>query len=263
MADEDLFQRMMNQAKQEDLHRRFGAEFGSMDPTLPPEIVGAWLARIEEFEQRCSNAPFVTVRRFIGDPPVRPLTSLQADEIEMELEHLTELLHSNNITVHFGRSVSSAEAYRFLTEEVLSRDIEDIRMDGLTLTFLYPECQPDTEDEARMSADDFLHAFFARDRGILFCLLPPSTPASERTPFREQLERCLESILLFLDFSVKIRSCSVQRSSAIIHTAVTWSGLATGSLQTITGEGTAVLRLTSEGGLWYVADAEIPGLIPR
>jgi hypothetical protein len=114
-----------------------------------------------------------------------------------------------------------------------------------------------------MSAEDFLRALFARDRGILFCLLPPSRPAPERDLFREKVERCLESILMFLDSTTEIHSCTVQSSSATVQAAVTWSGLEAGSLRKIIGEGMAVLHLTAEGGLWYVADAEIPGLIPR
>src|SRR5512147_1987328 len=157
-SDHDAVQRALNEAKKRELREQFGAEFHSGERELSPEIEGRWLREIEEFERKFSGAQEVTVRAFIGNPPILPLGAIPPDKLRSALEGLLEILRSNDVDIVFGRSVSPAEAYRFLTEEILGEKIADVRIEGLTLQFLYDEYHPDPRDEAATAAELFFHA---------------------------------------------------------------------------------------------------------
>ncbi len=142
-SDQDRIQRALNEAKKRDLEERYGGTFHESGESLPPDVEAEWLASIEQFERQFAGAGRVTVRHYIGNPVLRPLAEIPPPRLKEELDHLLELLSSNNILIHFHRKVSDAEAYRFITEELLDHEIDDIRVDGMTLNFLYEEFHPE------------------------------------------------------------------------------------------------------------------------
>jgi hypothetical protein len=267
MHDHDAIQRLLNEAKKAELSERFGAVFHSCTPDIPPQIESAWLRHVEEFELRCRGAETTTVRRYVGSPPVRPVGAIPVAELEAELSCLLEILESNNVRIEFGRPLSPAEKYRFVTEELLDREIENIRMDGLVLNFLYDEFHPDDAREATMIGEDFFFAFFNREETILSNILgfnnialasagPPDPGA-----FRSRLSEALTEFITYTDWDATVTACVVEQDLATISAFLRWTGLQRGSGKTFTRTGTALLRLRKVHTLWYIIDAEIPGIL--
>jgi len=91
--------------------RSTGAHFTPQTPTFPPDIEADWLRSIEEFERQFSAASETTVRRFIGNPVILPLSELSPEQLRPALDGLLTLLESNNVIVHFDRIISDREAY--------------------------------------------------------------------------------------------------------------------------------------------------------
>jgi hypothetical protein len=263
---DDELRRLLNDAKKEELSLKFGARFSATPPFLPPEDESAWLNHVEQFELLCQSARTITVREFIGGPPTRPLGDIPAQELGAELDRLFELLSANNIAVHFGRTVSESEAYRFITEELLGREIEDIRMDGLTLNFLYEEFHPDDQQEATMAAEDFLFAIFNRKESMLLSLLCRSgillaVPGTgDRSGLCARLQAFLRGMLTFLDWDADSFRCTINGEMASVEARVCWSGLEIGTLNRLNAGGRALVDLRKSDGFWYITGAYIPGV---
>lgn len=256
MAEEDdRIQRALNQAKREELRQRYGAEFREGDHTLPPDIESRWLHEIEEFERQFDQANQISVRHYVGSPPCRPLGEIPQSELAQETERLLELLRSNNIEICFGRNLSDSEMYRFITEELFAQEIADIRIDGLTLSFLYEEFHPDPVREARWAAEEFLRALFEhKEQSVLEMITTPG----------EQLAHTLRSFLrntaAFFHWRADIIACSVEGDQASVRAGIFWRGLDGKTLQTISASGDAILTLSMHNGLWHVSAADLPGV---
>ncbi len=153
-ANDDNIQRALNEAKKAELQQKYGATFLASDTKLPPDIESQWLSNIEEFEQKFESAETTTVRKFIGSPVLRPLGEIPPGKLEEELEGVLNLLDANDIVIHFGHAVSPAEEYRFLAEELMDVEMQDIRIEGMTHNYLYEEFHPNDAEEATRSAAD-------------------------------------------------------------------------------------------------------------
>ena len=141
-------QRIVNDLKRKELEARYGAVFSSPDESeIPSEVEAQWLENIDEFERQFENAAQITLREFLGSPSVRPLADIPPSELEAELNALLDLLAEQNVVVDFLREVEDAEAYRFITEELFDEEIDDIRVPGMVLHFIYEEFHPGPEDE--------------------------------------------------------------------------------------------------------------------
>jgi hypothetical protein len=266
-GDNDAIQRALNDAKREELRERYGAEFHGGGAGIPPEVEGRWLREIEELERQFAGAPEIPVRRFIGDPPIRPLGSLSPEELPAELEHVLDILRSNNIEVAFAHPVSPAEAYRFLAEEILTQEIADVRIDGLTLQFLYDEFHPDPADEAAVEADVFFHALAERNELLIRNALSMEESLDlngESVPpgrFSDHLSDLLGGIATFLDFDAEILHVSVSGTRAKVSAALSWTALTADRLQRVSASGTAYLTLHRGSGRWQVVQLLLPPLV--
>lgn len=142
-ANDDSIQRALNEAKKEELRQKYGATFMAVDSGIPPYIESQWLSNIEEFEQKFESAEITTVGKFIGSPVLRPLGEIPPGRLEKEVRRVLSVLGANDIVVYFGREVSPAEKYRFLVEELMDVEMQEIRIEGMTHNYIYEEFHPD------------------------------------------------------------------------------------------------------------------------
>jgi len=264
---DDPIQRALNEAKKEELRQKYGAAFSAGDPELPPDIESKWLSSIEEFEQKFESAETTTVRRFIGSPAFRPLGEITPEELEKELGELLELLEANDILVHFGREVSPAETYRFITEELMDVEMEDVRIEGMTHNYVYEEFHPDDVEEASSAARDLLFGLLHRDMTIIWHLLSkdetydpfgiPLEPGELEKRFREFIDRTEA----FTRASVDLLDCTVDNDRAVVRLRTSWTAIATNSMELVPIAGESVIRLKKGSSAeWGVVQANIPGL---
>jgi hypothetical protein len=265
-GNDDQVQRALNEAKREELRQRYGAEFRDGEEALPPEIESRWLHEIEEFERQFDQAAQVSVHHYIGDPPVRPLGTIPPAELPQETDRLLELLRSNSIEICFVGNLSDQEIYRFITEEIFAQEIADIRIDGLTLSFLYEEFHPDPSREAGWAAEDFLRAIFERNESAALSLIAddsshdrPEYPSSGER-LRAGVTTFLSGIAAFFEWRADVIACTVEGKEAGVRMGISWKGLDRKHLRSMSASGDAFIHLRLNRGTWEVSAADIPGL---
>ncbi len=101
-----------------------------MDPPDDGDILD-----IHAYLESCGTT---TVRKSIGDPPFLPLAEIPPTQLKAEVERILELLADQSIEVYLD-GCSPAEAYRYLTTDVMSAEIEDPRAPGWGIVFVHPE----------------------------------------------------------------------------------------------------------------------------
>ena len=264
-ARDDSIQRALNEQKRQALERRFGARCSFDDADVPPEIIGEWLDYIEEFETRYQGAGRTTVRAFIGSPLFPPLDSLPPSDLTGELFRLLALLSSNAIEVHFEKPLTAGDQYRFLTEELLEQEIDDIRIPGMTHNFLYGEIHADEAAGAVAVARYFLESLFRRDARACARVAaesgfaaPPGAPLT-RADLARAIEKFLGGVVACTLSDIEEVSCVVDGDRGTATFRVAWDGWETPAMKPLSASGTAVLRLARSSTGWEVAGARIPG----
>ena len=264
--DNDRIQRAMNEQKKRDLEDRYGARFSGTPNSLPPEAEAEWLDYISEFERQYAENGQITVREFVGNPDVRPLTAIPPDELPASTNMLMELLFANNIEVHFDREVSDAEVYRFVTEELFREKMDNIRIEQMLHTFVYDEFHPDEVSNARRDAEKFLNALFFRDRCLIWqmlykqglCDFVGKKGSADR--FMITLNEFYSTIDSFTSHLMEVTSCEVEIPRAEVTVSLTWAGIGADTKKPVGGSGTASVRfMLSPVGGWDVVGVTVPG----
>ncbi len=174
MADvdrDDHIERTLLDARRKALEERFGAVFFRPDDSLPPDVERTWLDSIERFEEAVGSSRTTTVRELVGNPPVRPLGEIPPEELPEAVDWLMELLAANDIVVQISNTISLAETYRFLSEELMAAETDDIHVEGFSTLFLYDDFHPDERADAERTAREFCFAIFERSEADLVRLI--------------------------------------------------------------------------------------------
>jgi len=262
---QDRIQRALNERKRKDLEEKYGARFSFSESDAPPEIIGEWLDTVEEFERQFQGAAKTTVRAYAGNPRCTPPSLLSPPQVPGELRRLIDHLGAHAIAVQFDRTVPPAEAYRFIVEELFDMEIDDVRIAGMTHSFVYEDFHPDDGACATMFAGHFLYSLFGRDadgcmqradRQELYSASGrPVTPAE----MRQAIEAFTLGIAVFTGSDVTEQGCTVEGGYATVRFALSWTGLQAETFRSLSAEGTASVRLKRAGIGWNVVRVECPG----
>jgi hypothetical protein len=153
-------QETLSQAKKDKLRDEYGMEFEYTDPDLSPEVENEWLDHVLEFERQFEHAERITVRERIGNPPIQPLSNLPLYALEEAIQILLELLAAHGVAVDFLGDVDEIEAYRYLTEELLDEEMDDIRVEGMMTHFTYST----PEYDVQMWVEHFVLDVFTQEK---------------------------------------------------------------------------------------------------
>jgi hypothetical protein len=153
-------QESLSQAKREKLREKYGMEFEHTDSRLLPEEENEWLDHVLEVERQFEQAKSITVRERIGNPPIRPLGDLPLYAVDEAITAMLELLAAHGIAVDFLGDVDELEAYRFLTEELLDEEMDDIHVEGMVMHFTYSSLEYDVQ----MWVESFVLDLFTHEK---------------------------------------------------------------------------------------------------
>jgi hypothetical protein len=189
----------------EILQMKLRAEFGGFcagSSNLPPELENEFLKSVLEFERRYKDVQFIPLAELIGNPQLKRAEELSDQAIVMELERLRTLLKSKHIVVSFLRRRDARFQYRFITEELLHHDTENIVMPGLIKYFVYEEFHPDHELTIRDRTMNILASWFEQCPEMIEIYLANSFIQPDGTIFTrgEQVNRMKEWMSSFLRF---------------------------------------------------------------
>lgn len=267
-SNEDRVQRLLNDQKRRLLEDSRGVHISQGEVRLPPEAEQDWLEYVSELDRQYSAHRQITVRAFAGYPAVKPFATLTPAELETELDALLEHLLANNIVVHFGRPVSDAEVYRFITEELFEERMDDIRINGMLHTFLYDDVHPDVESEVRSALDDFFMAFFMRDYALLWRMSAHgaaySVHGGRMTPERLMLafQRVFDRVMMFTGHCLGEASCEIDGNCAEARCVLSWTGIQRETRRVCGGSGEAVVGFQKNRySAWDVVRVALPGLM--
>jgi len=262
---QDDIQRALNDAKKRRLEERYGGRFSSTGPDLPPEVEAEWLDNIEEFERQFEAAGQTTVGKYAGDPVLKRIDQIGPADIDEELDRLVEILASNNIEVHFDGSVPPPERYRFITEELLKEEMDDIRVEGMTQHFIYEEFHPSAKLDAELEAEMFIRELLsheAESRLLPFSNQelygPEGAPVSPEWML-ERVEAFRSTVGVFLEKEIGKAEGKIENEYATVEIPVKWEGLKAETMEPVEMEGRARVRLRREDEQWCVIQANLPG----
>jgi len=248
------------EARKRELEQKYGASFPGESPDVPSARGMGESRPMDLIDGR------TTVRRFLGNPTFVLWNDVAGEDREKELGHVLEYLALHGVSADFLTDVPLEDRYRFVTEELLDREMDDVRLEGSEHHFLYEEFHPNDLYEAMLFAEDFLH--FVLDGNVRFAMNGlskeelwdasgvPTTIGMMGTSLREFTGR----IMTFVKKDVACADCRVEGDSATVCFRVNWSGLMAESLKTASFSGLATLRMkrSSYGG-WDVVQAVVPG----
>lgn len=259
---EDGVQRALNAAKRAELAEKFGGLFLEGDTPLPAEIECEFLQRIEEFELKWASHEITTVRGFIGDPPVKPVTELDELELAEELEYLESVLDENDIEVDYCERPDDREVYRFISEELLDHEIDDIRVPGMVCHFIYEEFHPNPPADVRRASDTFLLQLMEDAEHLVWRLGNAQEVDAEGAPMdfeplRQLVIEFRGRVASVFEFTTEITATTISGNDATVTLTVSWRGLETGTVNQLAErrEVTVHLRYGSYGN-WEVILAE-------
>ena len=108
-------------------------------PDLPPGIASEFLEHVYEFEKAWQQAKTVPVHALLGNPFYLQEGELDDELVEEELQSLIMLMQSKQMTIDVPARKEPRDVYRFLTEFLFAQEIEDLKMEGLRIHFIYNE----------------------------------------------------------------------------------------------------------------------------
>jgi len=153
--------RAANEEKKKKLTEEHGAIYSSMSTgnELPPEIESQFLDHILSFENAYQHAKQVQLYDYLGNPPYRKLEELKEDDLADELERINQIMDDHLVNLSTICEVSDRELYRFITEELFFKEIDDIHIPGMFTNFIYEEFHPNHEYDIREHFQDFIRLY--------------------------------------------------------------------------------------------------------
>ncbi|KAF0138528.1 MAG: hypothetical protein FD122_3774, partial [Stygiobacter sp.] len=242
--------RALNESKKREIEEKFGANFGETSKELSPEMESEWLDNIKEFESLHEDAKMVTVHKFVGSPVFKPLNEIPTHQVHDELEKALEYLSEHNVDVDFLAEVSDAEAYRFVTEELMRQETDDIHMDGWTTNYIYEEFYPNLELDAKQFAEQFLWHLF--DRELEYAVnnfakeevYDSNGNRIDTNTLKSHIEQFYAQYVAFPMSKHTVVDCEVvSDDSAMVRFNSEWSGLRAETMELQSFSGTTVLKM--------------------
>lgn len=262
---EEFNLRMENADRKQQMADEFGASFGTTDKDADPALESEWLNNIEEFERQFENARRIPLRQYLGDPVVKPVSDVSDEMLETELRVLYDLLATNNVALDCICEVPERELYRFIVEELLDEEIDDMHIPGMTCRYIYEEFHPndvyDVSEALRFLVYELLqskpefqaHVFYNFSWEKLFT-------ADGQTQSWEELNERINGWFAVrpevTEAETEIDICTVDGDDAHVEADVRWKTAAG-----VITEGRAVCWLTrSPYGDWRFVQANVPGV---
>lgn len=154
-----------NDLLRSELTAKFGMKemFKEKNSDLPEELENEWLNSIYNFEKQFENAARISVFERLGNPEFKRVNEMTDEEISSELIRLFNLMDDNNLVLNFLCEYDDRVKYKFITEELFDRMINDIRIDGMRTNFVYEDFHQNHEYDIKEAVEDFFRFFLDKE----------------------------------------------------------------------------------------------------
>lgn len=246
--------RQENAFKKMKMNLELGTVFpDELSKNLPPEIEGAFLDSIINFEKAFRNSERITIHQKLKNPHFIPENVLNDAEIDIEIEKVIDLLAQHNIRFETlaQDQYDNREIYKFLTEDFLEQHVDDINVPNMISFFTYEDFRPNHKYTLEKDANDFIESFFEKDiKALDLITFDKKVVGKKILAIKKQFTQ-LELIELHqkhLEFTAK---------QATIIFDITFEGY-TSSSQKFNFSGDLIINYKFDAGYWYIADAKFP-----
>ncbi len=244
-----------NVFKKLKLNLEHGANFfGKTNDNLPPEIEGQFLDYVSHFENAYQNAKIISVYEKIGRPEFKLGVSLSDDEIIVELERIEELMHQNRLHLDTLCDYENKNRliYSFITEELFSKEIEDMDLPGIMTNFIYEEFHQNHKYDLELATEDFLSMFFNTESDFYDEYHSKDATNHEKlNNFRSFFENFKMKFFSFKDISF-----DEQNAKVVFNIDFSANIKGSDSINTYSGNGSMTFEY--EYGYWYVRKVDLP-----
>ena len=161
----NFFFEEMNKKKKKQLKEKYGMTFSEEKEKAPPEIINSFLNQVEEFEKAWKDAERKRVIEIIGFPKFKKLNELTPDKLESEITEVLSIYaqHDINIDIIELDEVIDEEFYKFLTEELPEHETDFMRVEGMTINYIYEEFHSGDKLDAKNIIEWFSYPYFERN----------------------------------------------------------------------------------------------------
>jgi hypothetical protein len=258
--------RMENELMKLKLKAEMGAKSFSARE-IDPEIENAFLKNVMAFEQNWAKAKPVKVFDLLDKPAFKRSDELTDEDLETELEQLSDLMSEKHMEVYFDDEVDSRTRYRFITEELFDHESTFMPMEGMTTCFDYEEFHPNHKKDIERRAEEFISQWFERNIDEKSWELAPEFILPDRKILSRadvvaQCKQIFDAYTGFKDGEFKIIDVGFQMEeySGLGHAGgvVKYeAGLENG--ETVRIGGPFKLYMALEGGWWSIFHIIFPG----
>lgn len=136
------------------------------------EEVGPMMASIGEiFEKMMADARIITVGEYMGFPSFPAIENLNESEIENELKSALALMETHHIKLDTLINYPDEDIYRFIIEELMFEEMEDVRMKDTFCHFQFEDFHDREEVYVQEAIVSFIYQIFSSDKRFLnYCL---------------------------------------------------------------------------------------------
>ncbi|MFO7658257.1 MAG: hypothetical protein R6W78_14445 [Bacteroidales bacterium] len=231
-----------------------GAVFSNeeLNGNLPPDVENEFYKNIFAFEDAYKNAKLTTVFNFIGRPTFKKADELTDRQVSLMLDNITELLNRNGIFLDTICEVDNRTLYKFITEELLSYEIEDVRVEGMSTNFIYEEFHPNHEYDIRNHCSDFITGLLQKNDYVLSAFL------TEETIKEGWFTKFIESFSSFTLSHFDVKELTHNEEEALVNFVIDFTGIIEGTSiqQRFCGKGTAEMVYLYD--FWCIKKVNFP-----
>lgn len=255
--DEELDDlRMENEIKKIKLSLEHGSHFSESDGNsdLDPRIEAEFLDYIDQFEKAYHDCKQIQVYEFIGNPEFRKTEEIPDEEIQSELEKMMLVMNKNGVYLDTLCEVDERVLYQFITEELFAHEMDDMRVSGMMLNFIYEEFHPNHEYDIRNHSCDFIKSFLDKESGYYTTFL---TKEAEKGC---ELKNFRDAYTAFSLENFEIISLVFEEEKSEVTFNIKFTGTIEGSskIQSFSGEGK--LELLYLYDFWCIQAVEFPSV---
>jgi hypothetical protein len=140
----------------------------NLNSSLPPELENEFLKYVSAFEESYKNAKTISVYEFIGKPEFKSYDKLTPAEITSQLESLWLLMDTKGVSFSTICEYEDEVLYRFITEELFQKEIDDMRIPGMMCCFTYEEFYPNHANDLEKHTNEIAENIFNSPFDISF-----------------------------------------------------------------------------------------------
>lgn len=231
---------------------------------LPSQIEKQWLSQIEDFERQRRDAAKVSVATYLNYPKFLAEAQLSDRKLEQELLRVRGELEGAGITVDTLYDVPARALYRFITEDLLWEEIDDIKMNGINHQFVYEEFYADDRFEIEHTLVEFFDMLFGKYYSMLDSVISMDCDDSDSISRADRVDQLCDFTDAFDDIQLKkfqLNQVEIHQGQAQAELDLSFTGYPNFRGQGFTFTGKAEFTmLVDEYGYWSIKDFKIPGV---